>query len=69
MKEQAEKEVQDLHYKNSFWSSAHRKGYSGVATFSHEQVDQVNGWGQSEYDSEGRIIISKTNKILVYETV
>lgn len=58
--EQVEHEVQKLGYTQSFWSSAIRKGYSGVATFlNHEPGEVKKGWGQEEYDSEGRILWSR----------
>ena len=43
----------------SYWSSAERKGYSGVATFSLEEpqkvIDQI---GKKQFDNEGRFLIS-----------
>jgi exodeoxyribonuclease-3 len=58
--EQCEPPLHKLGYENSFWSSAVRKGYSGVATFLNEQPRSVKlGWGQTEYDSEGRIVITE----------
>lgn len=44
----------------SHWSSAiTRKGYSGVATFSVEKpVDVVDRIGKSQFDEEGRFLIS-----------
>lgn len=57
--EQVSEEVRTLGYPFDYWSSAKRKGYSGVATFSRLQPKNVTkGWGQEEYDSEGRIVIS-----------
>ncbi|MDP4711016.1 MAG: exodeoxyribonuclease III [Saprospiraceae bacterium] len=41
----------------SWWHSAQKKGYSGVATFSKREPDQVViGCGIEKYDQEGRII-------------
>lgn len=55
--EQTEPEIQSLGYKNYFWSSAVRKGYSGVATFSNKKpFDVMKGIDKPEYDSEGRIV-------------
>ncbi len=57
--DQVETSVKDLGYKHAYWSSAIRKGYSGVATFTNSEPHQINlGWGISEYDSEGRIVIT-----------
>jgi len=40
-----------------YWHSAEKKGYSGVATFSKKQPDQViMGCGIEKYDKEGRIL-------------
>lgn len=45
-----------LGYK-SYWHSAEKKGYSGVAVFTKKEPDQVViGCGMPKYDSEGRII-------------
>jgi exodeoxyribonuclease-3 len=41
----------------SYWHSAEKKGYSGVATFTKHEPDQVViGCGIEKYDQEGRII-------------
>lgn len=57
--DQVEVETQKLGRSFSYWSSAVRKGYSGVATFVKEEPLRVQkGWGQTEYDSEGRIVIT-----------
>lgn len=57
--EQVEPAAQKLGYDHSFWSSAVKKGYSGVATFVNEQPLEVKkGFGHSQYDSEGRIVWS-----------
>lgn len=41
----------------SFWFSAQKKGYSGVAIFTKHQPDNVvYGFGDSAYDNEGRIV-------------
>lgn len=55
--DQVEDEAKHLGYKHFYWSSATKKGYSGVATFTDQEPKQNNiGWGQLEYSSEGRII-------------
>lgn len=55
--EQVEPEVQSLGYKKFFWSSATKKGYSGVATFTDlNPLDIKKGIGFEQYDSEGRIV-------------
>ncbi|MBM4310581.1 MAG: exodeoxyribonuclease III [Deltaproteobacteria bacterium] len=42
----------------SFFSSAEKKGYSGVAIYSRQEPVSVNyGFGDQRFDSEGRILI------------
>ena len=65
--EQVEIEAQKLGRPYSYWSSAIRKGYSGVATFVKEEPLRVQkGWGQTEYDSEGRIVITDHGNFDLY---
>ncbi len=41
----------------SYWHSAERKGYSGVAVYCREEPDEViEGLGDAAYDVEGRIL-------------
>lgn len=43
-----------------YWSSAQRKGYSGVVTFAKQAVDAVTyGIGIERFDSEGRFVITE----------
>lgn len=44
---------------HTYWHSAERKGYSGVATFSREPVVTRAGLGVSEFDVEGRVLMSE----------
>lgn len=65
--EQVEPPAQLLQYKFSQWSSAVRKGYSGVATFYNDDVTQVErGIGKPEYDSEGRIVMTRHEHFELY---
>lgn len=65
--EQTEPSVQSLGYKNYFWSSAIKKGYSGVATFSTmKPFDVLKGIDKAEYDSEGRIVWSQFQEFDLY---
>lgn len=58
--EQVEESLKKLGYDHSYWSSAVRKGYSGVATYCLEEPKEIKiGWGQTEYESEGRIVWTK----------
>ncbi len=44
-------------YKNHYWFSAEKKGYSGVALFCKNEPDHIEyGFGNEDYDKEGRII-------------
>lgn len=66
-REQVEPDAQTLGYPFDFWSSATRKGYSGVATFCKKPpVAATKGWGFEAYDSEGRIVISDHGHFLLY---
>lgn len=57
--DQVENELRKLTWEHSYWSSAQRKGYSGVATFTNSEPAQVlYGWGQEEYTNEGRIVMT-----------
>lgn len=57
--EQVEEAARKLERNYAYWSSAIRKGYSGVATFVNEEPRSVQlGLGIKEYDSEGRVIIT-----------
>ncbi len=57
MKEQAPLAlIEELGY-HHYWHSAEKKGYSGVATFSKKEPDNVViGCGIEKYDREGRIL-------------
>lgn len=49
------------------WSTAVKKGYSGVATFSRAPLEGVmKGIGVAEYDSEGRFVICRRGDLLIY---
>lgn len=55
--DQVEPEIRTLGYKHSYWSSAERKGYSGVATFLNEApINVIKGIDKPSYDNEGRIV-------------
>jgi exodeoxyribonuclease-3 len=58
--EQVEPQLQSLGYPSFQWSSAQKKGYSGVATFCMTPPSKYNiGWGRTEYSNEGRIVWSE----------
>lgn len=65
--EQVEEGTRKLSFAHSYWSSAHRRGYSGVATFTKLEPKNVQlGMGIAAYDNEGRIVISDHEKFLLY---
>ncbi len=46
--------------RRGYWSVAERRGYSGVATFAKNEVPHVQlGIGLSEFDNEGRFVITR----------
>lgn len=48
--------IEELGY-HHYWHPAEKKGYSGVATFSKKEADNVViGCGMEKYDREGRIL-------------
>lgn len=51
---------------NSFWFSAQKKGYSGVAVYTNIQpVNVINGFGNEIFDNEGRVIIAEYEKFVL----
>jgi len=51
----------------TFWSSAVKKGYSGVAIFAKKEPIQVTeGIGVPKFDAEGRTLISEFNDFILY---
>lgn len=55
--DQVEPEIKTLGYKNSYWSSAEKKGYSGVATFMNQTpINVIKGIDKPAYDNEGRVV-------------
>lgn len=59
-REQCGLTLQDNEKWVSYWSSAKRPGYSGVATFCREKpLDVQYGMGVEKFDNEGRIVLTK----------
>lgn len=51
----------------SFFSSAEKKGYSGVVTYTKiKPVNVQNGLGIKKFDSEGRFIITEFNEFTLF---
>lgn len=42
----------------SYWASAKKKGYSGVAIYSKEELQDVRFLGKEKFDNEGRVLIA-----------
>ncbi len=57
MKEQLPDSLQDLQGYNSYFYSAQRKGYSGVAVYAKKKALRViEGIGDARFDDEGRVL-------------
>ena len=66
-REQVEPSRQNLGYEHSFWSSAERKGYSGVATFTNEKPKKIQtGIDNPLYEREGRIVWTQFDEFDLY---
>lgn len=64
--DQLEKELLEPEGYHTYWASAERKGYSGVALFSKTEPKSVElGLGIPEYDTEGRTIIAEYDDFVV----
>src|SRR3972149_5994880 len=58
--EQLPDEVRNIEGYHSYFSSAVKKGYSGVAIYTKEEPKSVKkGFGIEKFDSEGRILIAE----------
>ncbi len=65
--DQVSAELQDLGYAHTYWSSAKRKGYSGVATFSHIEPREIHTTiGYDHYENEGRIVHTQFEHFELY---
>lgn len=53
------------HGYETYWHSAERKGYSGVATFSRTATAVQHGFGVAEFDVEGRVLVSEHDGFLL----
>ena len=50
-----------------FWSSATKKGYSGVATYTKKSPEKVvHGLGEERFDSEGRTVITEYKDFVLF---
>ena len=65
MPEQLSKKLLNPEGYHTYWHPAERKGYSGVATYSREPLAVQYGFGASDYDVEGRVLISEHDDFLL----
>ncbi len=67
LREQCEPALANPAGRISYWSSAARKGYSGVATYLRGAPLRVEyGIGNPDYDSEGRFVITELADFTLY---
>lgn len=61
--EQLSNEILEPDGYKTFWNSAQKKGYSGVAIFSKTEPEKVvSGIGIPKFDGEGRVLLAKFEK-------
>ncbi|MDZ4660297.1 MAG: exodeoxyribonuclease III [Pseudomonadota bacterium] len=65
-KDQVGNELIEPFQMKSFWSSAVRKGYSGVATFTKLNHPSHAGIGIDKFDSEGRTVVTQFKDFKLY---
>ncbi len=64
--EQVPAEVVEPEGWHGFWHPAHRRGYSGVATFSRDAPDAViTGMGDTRFDDEGRVLTLRFGELAI----
>ncbi len=65
--EQLPEEVRNIEGYHSYFSSAVKKGYSGVAIYTKEEPKSVKkGFGIEKFDSEGRILIAEYPDFILF---
>ncbi len=65
--EQLSKELISPNGYKTFWASGEKKGYSGVATFTKLEPQNIEtGFGTKMYDCEGRILISTYKDFILF---
>jgi exodeoxyribonuclease-3 len=66
-KDQVNPAMQTLGFKQNIWSSAERKGYSGVATFLNEAPKKITTTlDNPDYEKEGRIVWTQHTEFDLY---
>ena len=65
--DQLDEELRDIGGYQSFWCSAEKKGYSGVAVYAKEKPRSVAyGLGKKEFDCEGRTIVADFGHFVLF---
>jgi exodeoxyribonuclease-3 len=60
-------DISDMKGYRTYFSSAERKGYSGVGVLTrHEPLDIKKGFGRAEFDNEGRTLIMDYGKFILF---
>ncbi|MBS1518785.1 MAG: exodeoxyribonuclease III [Bacteroidetes bacterium] len=64
--EQIDDSLKEIRGYSSYWFSAEKKGYSGVAVYSDIEPKTVtNGFGNPAFDKEGRVIFAEYDKYVL----
>ena len=64
---QLKQDLREIEGYSSYFASASKKGYSGVALYTRTQPDDIRyGLGLPEYDHEGRVIIATYRHFVLY---
>ena len=64
---QLKQDLREIEGYQSYFASASKKGYSGVALYTRTQPDDIRyGLGLPEYDQEGRVIIASYRDFVLY---
>jgi len=65
--DQVPPELMEIRTYHKYFSSAEKKGYSGVATFSKVEPDEIeHGLGIDRFDSEGRTVITHFKDFILF---
>ncbi len=66
-KEQIPQEIKDLNGYRSYWHFARKKGYSGVATLTRWDPQEVRtGLGLEKFDAEGRVLMTEFELFILF---
>ncbi len=64
---QLKQDLREIEGYSSYFASASKKGYSGVALYTRTEPDDIRyGLGLPEFDHEGRVIIATYPKFMLY---